>query len=1226
MAKFWSKERVETVACINYFYISKILINQPLGLALLSGLFGLGLITPVTAQVSPDGSLGTEANTDNNITEITGGTRSESNLFHSFQEFSVETGAEAFFNNAVDINNIIGRVTGGNISNIDGLIRANGDANLILINPNGITLGNNARLDIGGSFLGSTADSVVFQDGTVFNTDLETQPLLTISAPVGLQLGQNSAEIRVSGAGLDPMATTPGNTFALVGNGITFDGATVEVESGRIELGSVGEGEVSITEIASGWQLGYAGVRQLGNLELLNESALINPNLANNSTGGIQLQGSNITLERSQITAQTLADAPGGNIVINAAESLTLFGVVEAGENASQISNNVLGSAAGVGGSIEINTGKLAINPRSFIDSNVFGPGSAGDINITAGRIDIAGAGFQEFQQQYRVDVLEGNLQPGSRITGIFAGTATTGKAGDISIDTGTLNLTDGAIIFTPVFTAGNGGDIDITAEDIDLDASAIQNGGGRDSIASATVGDINLNSDRLEVANGATVINATFGKVNGGNVSITAEDINLNSSSTASIIGTGLFTSSTQGSGAGGDLNITAANINIEDSIIASNSGAILADGTTIPVGGLGGDIKIRASDTIEASGIVFSPDDPQLAVGSGIATSTYSTADGGDLTVDTGKLIIRDGASFASATFGGGNGGHLTIDAAESVEIIGSAAEGMNLSGLSASSNNNLTSNSPIAGTSGNIKITTPNLTVTDGAIIDVRSTNQGDAGNIELLSNDSIVIADGAALSATTEDGAGGSVKIKTNTIQLDRGLINASVLGSGTGGNIKINAEGSVEITGSGFAALQENLFNPDLLSPEFLANLSIDRVNQGILAASTDSGNAGTIDIQAGNIVLESGGLIAAATGGSGSAGTISLSAAESLKIDGSFVSNNTLFDGRGNNISVKTQRLEILQGGQITASTLGMGDSGNVRINATESILVEGNGEDLNSVSNISVGAGVQSLPSTGNGGNLTIETADLKVDRGAITIGSVGSGDAGGLKVNAESIVLDNQGRISADTESGNGGNVSLEADSIIWRGASFTTATAQGAGNGGNVTILADNLVALEGSSIIANAFTGNGGNIQVNAEGLFICNTCQVTASSELGVDGVVNIETLEPTTALDALSVQTQPTQDREEVAIACPNEPGANASQLTVIGRGGLPNRPQELLNARSLIEFEPKAEVSTPPTKTTLPNPARGWYRNADGKVILTAQATTGSANNSPIKAVDCHD
>ena len=1214
MAKFCSKDwRLKTVVSIDSNF-------QLPWLALLGSLFSLSLINPVTAQVTPDRSLGTEVNSNGSVTEITGGMRSEGNLFHSFEEFSVETGAEAFFDNAVDIDNIIGRVTGGNLSNIDGLIRANGDANLILINPNGITLGDNARLDIGGSFLGSTADSVVFQDGTVFNSDLETQPLLTISAPVGLQLGQNSAEIKVSNS-IEPLAITPGNTFALVGNGITFDAGAIAVESGKIELGSVEAGEVSISN-ASQWQLGYAGVTQFGTLELSNKSALVNPNLTDNSTGGIQLQGSNITLERSQISVQTLANVSGGNIVINAAESLTLSGVVEAGGNASQISNNVVGNVNGVGGSIEITTGRLTINPRSFIDNSIFGAGSAGDINITADDIDIAGAGFAEFQQQYRIDVLQGNLEPGSRITGIFAGTATTGMGGNISIDTGTLNLTDGAIILTPVFTAGSGGNINITANSIDINASGIQSGSGRDSTASATVGNINLNSDRLEVTNGATVINATFGEVKGGNVNVTADSIDLNSSLSASILGTGLFTNSTFGSGTGGDLNITAANINLEDAVISSNSGAILPDGTIIPFGGLGGNITLQVSDTIEASGIVFSPEDPQLAIGSGITTSTFSAADGGDLTVNTGRLIIRDGAGFASATFNAGDGGQLTINAAESVDLIGSPAN-INPGGLSASSNNGFTSNSGIAGASGNIQITTPNLTVTDSAIIDVRSTNTSDAGSIELFT-DSIVIADGGTLSATTEDGTGGSVKIETNTIQLDRGFINASVFGSGTGGSIDINATESAVITGSGFTALQENLFDPNLLSPEFLENLTIDRVNEGILAASASNGNAGTINVRAGNIVLEQGGLIAAATRGNQSAGTISLDAVESLKIDGSIVSNNTLSSGRGGNISLDAPRLEVLQGGQITASSLGAGDSGNVEITATESVVVAGNAGEPILRSNIVVGA--QPLPTaTGNGGDLTINTGNLEIDGGAISVGSTGSGNAGQLEVNAESIVLDSQGVISADTRSGNGGNVFLEADNIIWRGASFTNATAQGAGNGGNINIIAENLIALEGSSIIANAFEGRGGNINIDAEGLFICNTCQTTASSELGVDGVVNIETLEPTTALDTLSVQTQPTQAQEEVAVACPNEPGANDSQLTIIGRGGLPNRPQELLNTRSLIEFESQSEVSTPPTKT-IPNPARGWYRDANGKVILTAQVTGETANNSPVKAVNCHD
>ncbi|MGB5713706.1 MAG: filamentous hemagglutinin N-terminal domain-containing protein, partial [Waterburya sp.] len=1046
--------------------------RSPYWMGFLGSLTGCCLISnPLAAQVTPDGTLGTEVNNTDNVTKITGGTEANSNLFHSFQDFSVETGNTAFFDNGVDINNIIGRVTGNNISNIDGLIRANGSANLILLNPRGISFGDNASLDIGGSFLGSTADSLIFEDGTVFNTDVTAQPLLTVSTPVGLQLGQNSANIQVSGLGnVDAnLAVAPGNTLALVGNGITFNGAVVTVESGRIDLGSVIEGQVSITEIAAGWQLGYEGVTQFADLQLLAGSSLLNPNFIANSTGGIQVQGSNVVLERSQIAAQTLADAPGGKVVVNASESLSLSGVAENAVTTSQIVNDVSPEASGQGGTISIATDRLNIDPRSFIGSTTFGAGNAGDISISATDINITGTGFTEFQQTYQLNVLNGTLQPGDRNTGIFAGTATTGTAGNIRIDTNSLSLNEGAIIFNPVFTAGIGGDIDITATDTVLNASALESGGGLASIASASVGDINIATERLQVSDGANIINLTLGEVAGGNINITADDsIDLRNSPLNGIVQTGIITNSTFGSGKGGDINIQANTIKIDNAGILSNSGALLPpDGLLIPIGGLGGNINIQADQSIEASGIIVNPVAPQATSGSGIGTSTFSASDGGDLTVTTGKLIIRDGASFASAAFGAGNGGELTINATDSVELIGmSIPQGLSQIGLLATSGNLTSSNgNGVNGSSGNINITTPELIVRDGATVDVQSFGTGNAGSLEIAA-DSILLENLGSLSASTLSGQGGGITITTNTLELNRGLINASVFGSGTGGNIEIEAKKSVEVVGSGFEFLQTLFFDPSFLSAESLANLDADMVNQGILAVTTGNGEAGKISIETPNLQLREGALIAATSVGNGTAGSTVLNVDQSVTLDGSIISASTLFAGQGGDIFIDTNQLEVLAGSQITSDTLGSGNGGSVIINAAESVSVTGASD--NNVLVSSSGVGAQPLPTTtGTGGDLTSNTANLNLDnQGAISVSSVGTGSAGSLRVDADSITLDNQSTITADTQSGGGGNIFLSADNIFWRGASLTSATAGGTGNGGNIIIDANNLIVLEDS----------------------------------------------------------------------------------------------------------------------------------------------------------------
>ena len=189
------------------------------------------------AQITPDGTTNTTVNDDGNNFTINQGDRAGSNLFHSFDRFSVPNGGSAFFNNNPDIANIFSRVTGGNISNIDGLIRANGSANLFLLNPAGIIFGPGARLDIGGSFYGSSADSILFEDGEFSATDLDNPPLLTINAPIGLNLRDNPGDIvnqSVSNNG--GLRVNVGETISFSGGEVSFDGGMATAPGGKVEV------------------------------------------------------------------------------------------------------------------------------------------------------------------------------------------------------------------------------------------------------------------------------------------------------------------------------------------------------------------------------------------------------------------------------------------------------------------------------------------------------------------------------------------------------------------------------------------------------------------------------------------------------------------------------------------------------------------------------------------------------------------------------------------------------------------------------------------------------------------------------------------------------------------------------------------------------------------------------------------------------------------------------
>ena len=238
----------------------------------------------VLAQVIPDDTLESESSFVNAIDEqsdslgdrsasrIDGGATRGANLFHSFQEFNVGEGRGVYFTNPEAISKIFTRVTGNNVSNILGTLGVDGAADLFLINPNGIVFDRDASLDVQGSFYGSTADSILFPKGREFSvTDTQAQPILIISAPIGLGFRDSPGDI-VNRAGFtevengDPIEETGlevnrGEAITLVGGNVNLENGRLTAPGGRIELGGLAEaGNVEFNEDLSLKDKGMLGI------------------------------------------------------------------------------------------------------------------------------------------------------------------------------------------------------------------------------------------------------------------------------------------------------------------------------------------------------------------------------------------------------------------------------------------------------------------------------------------------------------------------------------------------------------------------------------------------------------------------------------------------------------------------------------------------------------------------------------------------------------------------------------------------------------------------------------------------------------------------------------------------------------------------------------------------------------------------------------------------------
>jgi filamentous hemagglutinin family protein len=509
------------------------------GLLILVGLIAAQKDNPTFAQVTADPSLGTQVTPqvtpDGTNLEITGGTTvGNTNLFHSFRDFSVKSDDVVDFRNASTINNILVRVTGGNPSDIQGKLKAQGNANLFLINPKGIIFGENARLDIGGSFIATTANLIQFPGGGEFSMTSPVNPqnpLLTVN-PSAFLFNQIASEpissIQVNEARL---SVKDSQSLLLVGGDVKLDRGRLRATSGRIELGGLaGVGTVGLNVDNNNLRLSFPVGVQRADVSLSNQ-AIVN---APDSEGGIQVQGRRVTLtDDSEIRiintygAESEGGADlGGTLSVTASESVELLG----GSRLLTTTENT-----GDAGNLRIETGQLIVQDGAQASATTRSEGQGGILSVTA-----------------RDSIQLIGTSPGGDPSGLFARTEGTGSAGNLQIETGQLIVQDGARI----------------------SAATTQESTGQG-------GSITVKTGELNVLNGAQVTVSSAGKGNAGNLEITSGSIKLDNS--GKLLGFTNF-------GEGGNINLQ-----VQDLISMRRQSQISAEARN---NAKGGNITINAKD----------------------------------------------------------------------------------------------------------------------------------------------------------------------------------------------------------------------------------------------------------------------------------------------------------------------------------------------------------------------------------------------------------------------------------------------------------------------------------------------------------------------------------------------------------------------------------------------------------------------------------------------------
>ncbi|WP_427157689.1 filamentous hemagglutinin N-terminal domain-containing protein [Aliinostoc sp. HNIBRCY26] len=815
------------------------------GIMLLPSVFILLWNGYAHAQITPDNSLNTKVTQDGKQFTITDGSRAGSNLFHSFSEFSVPNGGSATFDlsNTTNITNIFSRVTGGNISQIDGKIQiipaGSNPVSLFLLNPSGIVFGSQASLNISGSFVATTADSIRFADGFKFDaTQATTPPLLTMNVPVGLQLGSNAGKIRTEGTPALNFSNRPAQSFkaqtvALVGSEIDINQSSIANPDGRVELWALQNAEVGLNNQAQ-LQLTSPTTADWGLISLRQASYI---NTSGKNGGAINIRGRGLTLqEGSSIASTTGASGQGQGITVKTTEFIDLLGVSDPQNyDTPGLFTTVSGSGAKAG-DITIETESLRIqngawlqsinNGFTFDFSNFsFTPiNDATTGNITVFAKDVEVSGYNPFPNPFTGVA---NFRPSAITTLVNSGKRN--NSGTITIEANQVRLLNGgrisaSIIGFPIpgldsITVGNSGDIFIQARE-SLEINGTTAGGLTGAIISSIqafaqgeAGNITINTGNLRVTDGGAIASELSGTGNAGNIVIQAQNVEVSKPKLDSFSNTvsgitvavnknavgnggninlraerlrvfqgGQITSSSSGKGSAGSVNLRVNDIDVQ------GRSEPLRDGRILP-----SSITASAANSFSARSVNINASQLSVRDGAEITVSNLGSGDAGNLNINARQIFLDNGGSLR-AEVNGGSRGNIRLNASDFVLLRRGSSIVTNARGASTGGNINISAESIIA-------VPTENSDIAANAVL-------GRGGNI-LITTQGLLglqfrdqLTPNSDITASSQFGLSGTVQVNTVGVDPNAGLLE---LPANFTDQSKQIASGCADTSGSSFIA-------------------------------------------------------------------------------------------------------------------------------------------------------------------------------------------------------------------------------------------------------------------------------------------------------------------------------------------------------------------------------------------------------------------------------------